>query len=686
MRNAWRVLPALAAGLLASSAAAQTIAYTNFLKFDLQSFTSQATAGMFDDDIERVGDASRLMDVDGNRLFTNFSNLSDPATLGDNVLTYSVDHIGQPSTADPFDSGSYLLGWIGKYDRDSEYNFSIFYQRNSSKSMFEDLEDGVIGGGAAGGLDAEYRGWTTTLTRDPVDNTVVGEFRTNFDLERYDERTATDFDIGMASDLSEDLALGGRFFYENDRLDSFSSGHVETLARTGNPLVTTSRTTTEWIGNGEEAFRLRDVGVSLDGNLHRWNNQSFGLRIDLFGETVTNPGFDSNAVAPTLAGLGQPTGPFHEGWEQVNLGTVTSYARIPQGTGVPGGGTLDEDRETRTWNTFPYTYGGYAGGDVTARGGGALALESIDDRRTGVGFAAKGEWNREFAGGDRQTWVGFANRTLEIDMTSTMASRSAATFWWNDGAGSGDIEAVSTTADDTVEFDRAGDQSVTVLEAGTRWNRDLNSYVSVGIGGVLTRESWTEDYTQNSVSRVVNARFDDGSGTFGDNALYAATGSNPAFNEISSVTVTTDIQDVDDETRSTWVRLPVGGQFHFKERWTFNLGAQHTMVNTTRRTTVDQGPDGAGQEVTTTIDTAAGTTVVTYDTGGSESGVTVTERARDNFTTYWYGISVLITDAAQLDVNGFFDTHGPDDSGRGGSIGDVDFFRSLSISLKYMFW
>ena len=78
MRTKWLspVLAVLAVGIIAAPTTAQTIAYTNFLRFDLQSFTSQATGGMFDDDIEMVADASKLMNVEGNRLFTSFSNIS----------------------------------------------------------------------------------------------------------------------------------------------------------------------------------------------------------------------------------------------------------------------------------------------------------------------------------------------------------------------------------------------------------------------------------------------------------------------------------------------------------------------------------------------------------------------------------------------------------------------------------
>ncbi len=696
MRRNWH-LPALAAALLAAPASAQTIAYTNFLRFDLQSFRSQATAGLFDDDIEKISDAAKLMDVEGNRLFTNFANLSDPATLGDNILTYSVDHVGQPSSDDPFDSGSYLLGWIGKYDRDSEYNFSIFYQRNSSRSMFEDLEDGIVGGGSADGFDAEFTGWTSTLTH-AADNTVVAEQRRNFDLQRYDERSATDFDFGAARDISEKLSIGGRFFYENDRLDSFSDGRVETINRAdtdadpGTPLATVGRLVSEWVGNGADAFGLREVGVSLDGNYHPWNHQSFGLRLDVFGTTVTNPGISGGAADLTLRSLlgEEAVGPFYEGWEQINLSTQTTYTTVAQGTTVLGGGALDQDRESRTWITAPYGYGGYAG-DLR---GSAFALEDIDDERSGIGFALKGEWNREFKGGDQQTWLGLAHRGVDIELESVSTARAASTFWWNDGSGAGDFEAITTTADDTIELSRTGDQSVNVLEAGTRWTRDLNSHVSVGLGGILTRETWKEEYDQTSVTTAVSSRFDDGSGTFGDNLLYAATGSDPAYNEVSVTSITTDAQDITDETRTTWIRLPVGGQFHFKDRWTFNLGAQHTMVRVDRDTSVRQGPDGGGQRVDTLVDTAAGTTSVNYGTVESAQDLTVKDKATANTTTYWYGISVMITDAAQLDVNGFFDTHSGDDSVGGGSpdfdsgtsLSDVDFFRNLAISLKYIFW
>ena len=96
--RAKRFLPVIAGLLsvmLVVPAMGQTIAYVNFLQFDLQSYRSQATAGLFLDDVDTFGWAARLDEIDGRRLYTNFSNLSSPARLGDNLLTYSVGHVGR---------------------------------------------------------------------------------------------------------------------------------------------------------------------------------------------------------------------------------------------------------------------------------------------------------------------------------------------------------------------------------------------------------------------------------------------------------------------------------------------------------------------------------------------------------------------------------------------------------------
>jgi len=66
----------------------------------------------------------------------------------------------------------------------------------------------------------------------------------------------------------------------------------------------------------------------------------------------------------------------------------------------------------------------------------------------------------------------------------------------------------------------------------------------------------------------------------------------------------------------------------------------------------------------------------------------VTDKDKANWTTYWYGLSVMITDSAQLDINGMFDTSSYPDRGYpyAAQIFDLAFFENLAISLKYIFW
>lgn len=687
-------LPAILAVLLtAASAPAQTISYINFLQFDLQSFRSQATGGIFQDDVDMVADAANLTSIEGNRLFTNFSNLSDPALMGDNILTYSLDQTGNPTAADEFDTGSYLVGWIGKYSQDSDYNFSIFYQRNGAKGMFENLEDLNLGSFSGSSFDAQYSGFTRTTVHDDSTGAVLGDQLSTFDLERYDERTAMNFDLGAARDMSEDMTFGGRFFWENDQLDSFAGGTVEVANRTADStgtLITNSRSLTEYFGTGEEAYRSREIGVSLDVDYHPWENQDINIRLDVFGSKLVNP---SESLSPPSRG-GPSYGWWQDGGLRVNLIEQTNFTRIASGTGTAGGSALASDRENTTYSTNGYTP--YPNSPSLSGRGFAGGIESIDDDRTGIGFAGKAQWDREWAGGENRAWVGFGRRSLDVDATIVEVSRNGSTFWWNSGAG--DREATVTNFEETFTATRDGDMKLTTLEIGTRWNRELNEHVSMGLGGILTRQTWVEEYTQNENYVEIFNGFDDGDA--GNNTLYAAAGNNPLYNEEFTRYEENFAIDIEDEMRYTTVRLPVGAQFSFGERWTVNVGAQHTISNYERETTgqADLADNGPGVE--TYVDVGGAGTPPSpnpeYDTSGNEGDVKLNDKDRNNWTTYWYGLSVMLTDAAQLDINGFFDSHsfdrsttdgytGPDFSDSG-QLFDVDFFRNLAISLKYIFW
>ena len=85
--------------------------------------------------------STRLLQIDGDRLYTNFSNLNNSATLGEALITHDaaepVRHFGDPTAEDHFDTGSFLAGWVGKYSDVSEFVFSAFIQRSGGKTMFE---------------------------------------------------------------------------------------------------------------------------------------------------------------------------------------------------------------------------------------------------------------------------------------------------------------------------------------------------------------------------------------------------------------------------------------------------------------------------------------------------------------------------------------------------------------------
>jgi hypothetical protein len=680
MRSKW-YLPAtsLAVLLTAATAPAQTIAYINLLQFDLQSFRSQATAGIFQDDVDMVADAANLTEIEGNRLFTNFANLNEPALLGDNIITYSADHNASPyfggSSSDVFDSGSYLVGWIGKYSKDSDYSFSTFYQRNSSKVMIEDLEDLQIGfedlRGGSSGADAEYSGFVRVT--DSVDSSgVIDADQTDtFDLTRYDDRNAMNFDFGAARDVSEELTLGGRFFWESDQLDIFSEGRVESVSRSADSsgvLQVDNRLVITWIGNGEEAFKNREIGVSLDAGYHPWENQDVNVRVDVFGTKIVNPGGEFSVWS--LPSRGGPY--YNEVGALVDLRTDTDYSTVLAGSAPFGLQPLTANHENSNWFTQSYQFGSIG-----------PAVESVDDERTGLGFAAKGQWDREWAGGENRAWVGFSHRGLDVDGTVVEVDRAGQMFWWNNGGS--DTQATNTVRDDTRTTTKNGDMSLNTYEIGTRWNRPMNEHVSMGLGAILTRGTWHDEYRGTYTVNEVSG-FNDGDA--GNNTLYTASG-NIAHYEEQLVYHVVETADVDDETRTTTVRLPVGGQFHFGGRYTVNVGAQHTIESFERETKIAWPLSGNLPAVQTYTDvTTPANNTVTYIDPGFEEDHTVTDKGRSNRTTYWYGLSIMLTDAAQLDINGIFETYSL--GGRGyydnPSILDTDFYRNLAVSLKYIFW
>jgi len=704
---------ALATAVLASEGRAQSIAYINLLQFDLHSFRSQATAGIFYDDVDRIADATRLLEIDGTRIYTNFSNLADPATLGDNLITYSVDRYadfaanadrpGSYSGApDTFDSGSYLGGWVGKYAKDSDYVFEVIYQRSGDKAMFEDLEDGTLGTNIGSSTDAEYTATITTAYDDGTGGDTAGDGdvdRTSVqssDLTRFDDRSATRFDLGAAREIpNTDWSIGGRIFWRSDKIERNAEGTTEVTNYqkfvADGDLVETGGTTWEYSGSMEDAFKMREAGVSLNADWHP-GGWSLNTRLDIAGVNMTNPsvgpsGFDRGYSSDTpwfMSGLSPDL------YRQTNRTVVTTDAGdLPND---PALGSLDVDHVNTQFATGPFYLGDYRDWYGLARGI-PWAVESVDDERTGIGFGAKLELDRPAWGGDTRSWVGLNYRPVDIDATIVLSSMQGQTFWWNDGV-NGDQQATLINYDESLNVDWNGDASNTVLEAGSKWWKQLSNRVGMGLGLVVTRATWSQEYREtDSWVRVENS-FDDGFGTLGGNELDTFAGGTGAYNEQMLMFEETYIYDVNDEHRMTTLRLPVGAQFNITKKLKWQMGVQHQIDYYTRETSRAVPVDGTGQTVETFTDynTPANDYVIYGSSGQTSGNDNVTDKDEYNKTTYWYGIEWLVGETAQFNINGFFDTYAGDDNpdpmfdyDNNNDIWDVEFFKNLAVSLTFKF-
>ncbi len=668
-------------------AAADTVSYVNLLQFDLASFRSQATAGIHDDDIERVANATRLLEIDGNRLFTSFANLSRPATLGDNLVTYGLDHRGDPGSAELFDTGSYLVGWIGKIDLESEYVFSVFYQRNHDRGMFEDLEDGGLGGSFGGGdFEAEHTGATILPTDVGTGGNPAGdgdpdaESSRQWDLTRWDDRSAMNFDLGVARELSADLAVGGRIMWERDVLDRFAHGTAEWTDRQklvpDGPLVTTNHTAIEYRGDDETAYENRELGLSLNADFHPWAERSVSLRLDLFSSRLVNPASGGTAGALDVAREMSAPAPRDPAGYGVNFWERTVTTRTP----VDGGlalTTLTAEREKVEVATGSYQLDGSGAGLPATLD----AVHSISDERDALGLAGLAEYVSAFGGGDSRSWVGFSRRPFDLDSRVVRRGYTRSREWWNvDGQ-----DYRTTAGDDSTETtDRRGDVTVSALEVGTRWNREMNRTVSVGCGVILTRQSDSADY-ERTTTLETRSEFDDGHPDA--NRLDDLAASPGAFDEFVAVTTTTFRARYDRQMKTSTIRLPVGVQFRWGEggRFGWNMGAMHGITSRKiEETEVIPVENGRRVLVETFAAHPVDDSTVESDASLASSRGTRTERDRWNTTAYFYGFEWHITDAAQLNVNGLFDSHSEATSGEG-QITDVDFYRNLSVSLTFAF-
>ena len=702
MRSKWLwPAAALATAMVAAPAAAQSIAYINFLQFGLQSYRSQATGGIFVDDIDNFGNPTRLLDIEGSRLFTNFSNLADPATLGDNVLTYSLDHssdfltngITSTPSPDTFDSGSYLGGWTGLLSDDSAFRFSLVYQRNGDKVMYENLEDGLISGGVTGSQDAEFDGTVVTTfdngddigdgtnPTEDGDGEIDADETLTSDMKRYDDRSATNFDFGVSTDASDELAIGGRIFYMQDSVDRFREGTARFSERTrqglGGAMLETDYTTVEFEGLGEDAFKARDIGVSLNADFHPSGSEwSLNARLDVASTNLTNPS----------SGLGLPTRGLSGWWENivgndVNWGYVVDASVVDDGTVFGAGNSEGTLTGVHAETQF------FTGSGFTRGAGSSAVIESVDDERTGIGFNGLLEFDYPWAGGETRTHVGFGYRPYEVDATIVQRNILGETFWWNDGT-SGDVEATSTDIDQTVTTTRDGDMNFSVMEAGAKWRRELSNNVSVGLGLIATRTKSSDDYEQTVLSRTIEDKFDDGAA--GVNVLDTFAGG--GFNEEETIIESSTVTNVEDETVVNTFRFPVGSVFNITRKIKANLGVTNTVSKWSRETTGTRAEGDDGRTVTTLNDFGdpSNNDVEYFEDGVENFDTTTTDRSEDHTTTYWYGLEFLIGTSAQINVNGFFDTHAdrsesPQFDNSSGQLFDVDFFRNLAMSITFIF-
>jgi hypothetical protein len=311
-----------------------------------------------------------------------------------------------------------------------------------------------------------------------------------------------------------------------------------------------------------------------------------------------------------------------------------------------------------------------------------VGTTSVDDERTGGGVNFLVEYDRAGARGDTRTWAGRSLRPSDLPARVVARALQEDQFWWNDGGG--DRSATQTLQDETETIHRDGDMNVTTLEAGTRYWRELSRRVNVGLGLTLTRTAWSEEYLQSS-SMVSRTSFDDGDDNVNTLEMSGLPGSGSgAFSEITTTMESTVITDVDDELRNTVIRLPVGTQFRFGN-WTWNMGLTHSIINSTRETKVTVE---GGETITIVDDQSAPGPVQTLPTETATSDGSITDRNSWNQTTYWYGLEWLFTDSAQININGFFDTHSKDGSTAGSDetqVIDVDFFRNLALSITFLF-
>ncbi len=698
MRSKW-ILPTLAilmAALVTTPASAQTIAYINALQFDLQSFRNQATAGVFVDDIDKAAWAARLLEIDGYRVYTNLSNLNDPALMGDRLITYGLTQTANPTTSDVFDRGSFLFGTTFRYAEDSDYVHSIFFQDAGRKTMFEDLEDGIIGNLTPAGSDAEYTGTVVTNYDNgtgPAGHTnvagdqIIDQQSTEItDLKDYEQRQARRIDFGTAKDVSQDLSAGARVFYQKDQMDLFTEGRYEyRIAQRDSAAGTLdirSRNVTDYYGPGEEAYKDSRIGVSLNADYHPWANQSVNVRLDIAKQDVTNPG------ANKVNWGAFPSAPEMPIRYRVDMAVQRDYTVVTQAGGFNPNvyGDLTQSREARTEYSFTHTIPG-----TGTTSDPAVAVESVDDEGSGIALALMGEYRRECYGGQSEAWLAYLRAPYDLDATIVMRDYFFSTDWWN--AGSGDFEAI-TTNDYTETVTLDGDRTYSVLEAGARWTKPLSSKVEFGGSLIATMTKWTQDYRMTTESVQVTS-FVDGDGVLGNDAMEGQGWPGGPFFEAESRYQQTEIEDIVDETKSTVIRIPFGIRFRFAQKWTWNMGSIHEIAHTQQEieSTV---PDGLSAQGSTTVTdyeaSGAHNVTTTYDSTFLESGTeTVTDKWQSSNTTFFYGLEWHATENLWFYINGMFEgladgtTH-PDTGNLNNQrqISDVEFYRSLSISAKIL--
>ena len=172
---------------------------------------------------------------------------------------------------------------------------------------------------------------------------------------------------------------------------------------------------------------------------------------------------------------------------------------------------------------------------------------------------------------------------------------------------------------------------------------------------VSEKTDWDADY---STTNIID--FDNGDAVSDENDYVASQVSSMAVNLI-------------DESKTTTINLPVAMEYSMK-RWTFRLGAEHTIQH--NNVTIDRNIVSSSPVVTVTIDGNNDTTIVTSDNDYlSQGSANETQFSGTNFV---YGLEFKANDNLKIELLHFLGTANVD-------FLNTDFYRQLRLSLTVLF-